>query len=763
MKYTIELTADTKGLQPGVDALEQIGTVSKENAEQFKKTNEELKKINSSVDELSKGFKETSQAAAGAFGGEAIKDAVKASASFRTQLRQSRDELVQMMQSGKANTATLYAMAKGAGELKDQVTDAQAVIKVLSSDTFKLDAALQGIQVGAAGFQIMQGAAAAFGSENKELEKVLVKLNGVMAITQGLQQIQNALQQESAFRLGIQVAAQKAYNFVVGESVGIMRVFKIALAATGIGLAVIAIGALVANWDKFTKTVRESFPALDGVIKFFENFRQIAAGAIKSITAGFGQVGKIISDVFKGDFSGAYADAKKVGSIMAEAYNKGYAEKDEQIKRQAGIKDRKFRLDLAEAQGKDVRALRVKLLQDELKDLEKGSDEYNAKLIEIEKLRYEIRKDAAEKQKIILKNLKENLQEEFSIDIDLFPEKIQKNSKKYFDDIISRLERVIQNVEIGSDRWIYLNNQIALTKKLFDDLSQTEDQITQKSVESVSIIIDKTNEKLKNNNKLWWEGWEKNTSEQEKKEEEKEKAIKDASIQIAQETANAIFQIANQRRNNEFNSEIQRLNEAKDRELANKELTDNQKKRIEEKYAREIAAIKTKQAQADKAAAIAQAIVNGALAITKIFTTVTALNPAAYAAIAITAASTAAQVAIIAAQKIPKFAKGTEFVNGAGTATSDSIPAMLSKGERVVPAHINKLLNGIPNELLPEMLMPSKTFIGSNMDYDKMAKAFSKELASNPQLMVNFDKRGFETFIKNGNTIQQIKNNRNDF
>jgi FAD/FMN-containing dehydrogenase len=63
MKYIIELTADTKGLQPGVDALEQIGTVSKENAEQFKKTNEELKKVTSSVDQLSKGFKETGQAA----------------------------------------------------------------------------------------------------------------------------------------------------------------------------------------------------------------------------------------------------------------------------------------------------------------------------------------------------------------------------------------------------------------------------------------------------------------------------------------------------------------------------------------------------------------------------------------------------------------------------------------------------------------------------------------------------------------------------
>ena len=149
------------------------------------------------------------------------------------------------------------------------------------------------------------------------------------------------------------------------------------------------------------------------------------------------------------------------------------------------------------------------------------------------------------------------------------------------------------------------------------------------------------------------------------------------------------------------------------------------------------------------------------MAITKIFTSVTALNPASFAAIAVTAATTAAQIAIIGAQKIPKFAKGTEYVKGGGTETSDSIPAMLSKGERIIDAKTNKLLKGIPNHMIPEMLMPSATVIKEGMDYDRLAKAFSKELANNPALMVNFDKQGFTTFIKSGVTVSQIKNNRN--
>ncbi len=57
-----------------------------------------------------------------------------------------------------------------------------------------------------------------------------------------------------------------------------------------------------------------------------------------------------------------------------------------------------------------------------------------------------------------------------------------------------------------------------------------------------------------------------------------------------------------------------------------------------------------------------------------------------------------------AKSRISNFATGTEYVNGPGSETSDSIPANLSKGERIVPAKINKLLMGIPNNRLPELV-----------------------------------------------------------
>ena len=58
----------------------------------------------------------------------------------------------------------------------------------------------------------------------------------------------------------------------------------------------------------------------------------------------------------------------------------------------------------------------------------------------------------------------------------------------------------------------------------------------------------------------------------------------------------------------------------------------------------------------------------------------------------------------VAKNSVMSFATGTDYVQGPGSETSDSIPAMLSKGERVIPANINKQLLGVKNKDLPMIL-----------------------------------------------------------
>lgn len=753
MKYLIELVADPKGIEPAITAMDELNAKEKElkattanvSAEQKKMLDayaEKAKLGKASIDKMVDGYKQLGKAATGAFGGEAIKGATKAAESFRTQLRSSREEVTKLFVEGKATTAQIYEAARAGGNLKDAIGDAQQAISVLASDTFKFDAALQGVQLGAAGFQALTAGAALFGNESEDLQKVLVRLNAVMAFTQSLQQIINLTQKQSALSLGANVVAQRAYTLVVGQSTGATKAFKIALASTGIGLIIIALGTLIANWKEVSSWIGITGEKLD---KIKDTFSGVTAG----IKAFFESTGKVLKDVFKGDFSEAYNDAKLIGKNVGEAFNKGVKE----AKLERALTDYAEGLDffvrVASATGQELQALQLQFesAQARLKLAKKKDDkelqDATIAFLEADKALKDYYSEKEKERQEKLKKQRDDLAKK-QAEIDAWLDEMN----QYYAD--KNLKRIADNEKSFLDSE---KKKLAAATETNRILQEQADEI----LKTNQLNFEKLREQLNLENELKQEAY----IEEKKAKQERDEAIKETSIQIAQQTADAIFQIVNTQRNNEFNAQIQDLNTLRDRELSSKDLTEAQKARIEERYQRKIAAIKTKQAIADRNAALAQAIINGALAITK---TIAQLGfPAAIPAVIAVAAQTAIQLAVIGATKIPKFAKGTEFVHGGGTETSDSVPAMLSRGERVIDAKTNKLLKGIPNKMLPQLLIPdiASTVNGTNFDYNKMAKVFSKELANNPALMVNFDKSGFNTFIKNGVTVSQIKNNRN--
>jgi hypothetical protein len=304
--------------------------------------------------------------------------------SLKTELRSLTNELASLEPGSKA----FLTAAKRAGELQDRMEDAKNAVKAFNPEA-KFQA-FAGVVGGVAnGFAAAQGAMAIFGSDTKELEKVMAKTQGAIALATGL----NGL-------LGMKDQL-KLFGAQLKDGVKSLGTLKGALAATGIGLLVIALGAIVANWKAFSKAMNESFPGFKVITDFFNNFRQIAFGTIKGVVEGFKGLGSIIGKFFSGDFSEAIAEAKGLGERISKAYNEGYAEEDAKIKIENGLKARKQNIAILEAQGKDTLRLKLKLLQDELKLLEKGSDDYNAKLVEIESTKTEIRKKGEEDRKKI--------------------------------------------------------------------------------------------------------------------------------------------------------------------------------------------------------------------------------------------------------------------------------------------------------------------------------------------------------------------------
>ena len=131
-----------------------------------------------------------------------------------------------------------------AGRIKDSISDARAEVGYFASDTRRLDAVLGGVQAIAGAFSAVQGATALLGVENKELQQTMVKLQGAIALVNGVTAIQKALEQESMFMKGLSTAATKVQTFVLGQATVAARAYAAALVATGAG-AIIAGLALI--------------------------------------------------------------------------------------------------------------------------------------------------------------------------------------------------------------------------------------------------------------------------------------------------------------------------------------------------------------------------------------------------------------------------------------------------------------------------------------------------------------------------------------
>lgn len=131
---------------------------------------------------------------------------------------------------------------------------------------------------------------------------------------------------------------------------------------------------------------------------------------------------------------------------------------------------------------------------------------------------------------------------------------------------------------------------------------------------------------------------------------QKQQEQKDVAIGVAQSISDAVFSIMSSNIQAESDARISAIEKQRERELENKNLSEKQKKAIQDKYDKQISAEKLRAWKAQKKADILQATINTALAVTR------ALPNWILAAAAGVAG--AAQVAVIAAQKPPQFARG---------------------------------------------------------------------------------------------------------
>ena len=207
---------------------------------------------------------------------EAVKVATEASntafESSKAKLRAYKEEatglatiLATMKSEGKQNTQTFKdiekqfeATKKKAGQLSAQINDINQEIKSLGSDTRGIDNVVRGATLMANSFQLATGVQALFGKENKALTEGLLKLNGIMAVTQSIQQIGNELTREDSI---VKQAASKAtafYATTMEMATGAVKLFRIALMGLGIGPVIFAVYELTKGFFGLGEQVEDN-------------------------------------------------------------------------------------------------------------------------------------------------------------------------------------------------------------------------------------------------------------------------------------------------------------------------------------------------------------------------------------------------------------------------------------------------------------------------------------------------------------------------
>ena len=186
----------------------------RENIAIRKKVNEEAAKTADALAATERQLKKEAE--------EAAKNASKHE-NLRTKIRELKLELVEMEAAGQRNTAKYREIQEGVGRLTDAWRDATAQATILAHDQRGMQGLISGLSGVSGAMSAAQGAVALFAGENEDLQKIMLKVQSLMAITMGLQQLQAALDKDSAFRLVTLNGLKEIWNKLIGNSAEVIE------------------------------------------------------------------------------------------------------------------------------------------------------------------------------------------------------------------------------------------------------------------------------------------------------------------------------------------------------------------------------------------------------------------------------------------------------------------------------------------------------------------------------------------------------------
>lgn len=176
---------DYRALQDRADAIKGEVTVRKQLLNELREQSDALE---AEAQKIEKAAQEAENAA-------------QSHVSFRTRLREVREELMQLELAGDTSSERYKELQAQMGELSEAMDAVTTQQNMLKRGERMWDGLLSGLSGVSGAFSAAQGAVALFSGENENLQKIMLKVQSLMAITIGLKEVQLALDKDEAFQL----------------------------------------------------------------------------------------------------------------------------------------------------------------------------------------------------------------------------------------------------------------------------------------------------------------------------------------------------------------------------------------------------------------------------------------------------------------------------------------------------------------------------------------------------------------------------------
>ena len=217
--------------------------------------------------------------------------------NMRKALKEANQELLAMQdQFGAASTEAINA-AKKVADLKDRIEDARETADLFDPGKKFQAFVTLGSQI-AAGFSAVQGAMALVGSESEDVQKALLKVQGAMALAQGLSQLKDfgkSWQQVNIFiksntifmkanaaATALTANAMKLFGVSVGTTSTAFKVLKTAIISTGVGALLILVTEAIALIDSWTSSTKDASKAQEELNEQIEKTKKSLDESMRS-------------------------------------------------------------------------------------------------------------------------------------------------------------------------------------------------------------------------------------------------------------------------------------------------------------------------------------------------------------------------------------------------------------------------------------------------------------------------------------------------